>query len=74
MIRPKTFMKKWKTVIEGRGNSPLTEFGMMGPHPKVNEIYGSLLRPGNITVIVARSGVGKTNFLHGLRDQSKPSV
>jgi hypothetical protein len=35
---------------------------MMGPHPKVNQIYGSLLRAGNITVIVARSGVGKTNF------------
>jgi len=26
----------------------------------VNKIYGSLLRPGNITVVVARSGVGKT--------------
>ena len=25
-------------------------------------MYGSLLRPGNITVIVARSGVGKTQF------------
>jgi len=34
----------------------------MGPHPKINEIYGSLLRPGNITVIVARSGVGKTQW------------
>jgi replicative DNA helicase len=35
---------------------------MMGPHEKINDIYGSLLRPGNITVIVARSGVGKTQF------------
>jgi replicative DNA helicase len=49
-------------IIEERGNNPITEFGMMGPHPKVNEIYGSLLRPGNITVVVARSGVGKTQF------------
>jgi replicative DNA helicase len=28
----------------------------------INDIYGSLLRPGNITVVVARSGVGKTQF------------
>ena len=34
----------------------------MGPHKKVNEMYGSILRPGNITVVVARSGVGKTQF------------
>ena len=25
-------------------------------------MYGSILRPGNITVVVARSGVGKTQF------------
>jgi replicative DNA helicase len=49
-------------IIEDRGNNPLSEFGMLGPHEKLNEIYGSLLRPGNITVIVARSGVGKTQF------------
>jgi replicative DNA helicase len=48
--------------IEERGNNPLEEFGMMGPHEKINDIYGSLLRPGNITVIVARSGVGKTQY------------
>jgi replicative DNA helicase len=48
--------------IEERGNNPIDEFGMMGPHEKINDIYGSLLRPGNITVIVARSGVGKTQF------------
>mgnify|MGYP003632106707 CR=1 FL=1 len=59
---PENIYDEMEAIIEERGNSPLTEFGMMGPHPKVNEIYGSLLRPGNITVIVARSGVGKTNF------------
>jgi replicative DNA helicase len=48
--------------IEDRGNNPVEEFGMYGPHEKINDIYGSLLRPGNITVIVARSGVGKTQF------------
>ena len=52
-------MEEW---IEVRGNNPVTEFGLMSPYKRVNDIYGSLLRPGNITVIVARSGVGKTRF------------
>ena len=51
-----------ESIIEERGNNPVTEFGMLGPHQKLNEIYGSILRPGNITVVVARSGVGKTQF------------
>jgi len=59
---PENIYEEMEDLIEDRGNNPVTEFGMMGPHTKVNEIYGSLLRPGNITVIVARSGVGKTNF------------
>ena len=48
--------------IELLGNSPKQEVGYMGPFKRVNEIYGSLLRPGNITLIAARSGVGKTNL------------
>lgn len=52
-------MEDW---IEDRGNNPIDEFGLMGPHKRVNECYGSLLRPGNITVVVARAGVGKTQF------------
>ncbi|HIL26278.1 MAG TPA: hypothetical protein EYG21_02635, partial [Nitrospinaceae bacterium] len=52
-------MEEW---IEVRGNNPVTEFGLMSPYKRVNDVYGSLLRPGNITVIVARSGVGKTRF------------
>lgn len=60
--RPENIFEEMEDFIEDRGNNPVNEFGMMGPHPKVNEIYGSLLRPGNITVIVARSGVGKTQF------------
>ena len=59
---PSNIYEDMEALIEERGNNPLTEFGMMGPHPKVNEIYGSLLRAGNITVVVARSGVGKTQF------------
>jgi replicative DNA helicase len=59
---PENIYDEMENIVEDRGNNPITEFGMMGPHTKVNEIYGSLLRPGNITVIVARSGVGKTQF------------
>ena len=59
---PENIFEQMEGFIEERGNNPLEEFGMMGPHEKINDIYGSLLRPGNITVIVARSGVGKTQY------------
>lgn len=59
---PVNIYDEMENIIEERGNNPVTEFGMMGPHQKINDMYGSLLRPGNITVIVARSGVGKTQF------------
>jgi replicative DNA helicase len=59
---PENIYEEMESLVEERGNNPVVEFGMMGPHKKVNQIYGSLLRPGNITVIVARSGVGKTQF------------
>lgn len=58
--KPINIFEEMEAIIEERGNNPITEFGFMGPFPTVNKIYGSLLRPGNITVIVARSGVGKT--------------
>jgi replicative DNA helicase len=59
---PQNIYDDMEAVIEELGNNPIKEFGMMGPYKKVNEIYGSLLRPGNITVIVARSGVGKSTL------------
>jgi len=59
---PENIYEEMEALVEERGNNPVTEFGMMGPHEKINDIYGSLLRAGNITVIVARSGVGKTQF------------
>lgn len=59
---PVNIYDEMEFTIEDRGNNPIKEFGMMGPHKKVNEMYGSILRPGNITVVVARSGVGKTQF------------
>jgi replicative DNA helicase len=59
---PENIYSDMEAVVEERGNNPIDEFGFMGPHPRLNELYGSLLRPGNISVIVARSGVGKTTF------------
>jgi|TARA_B110000495_G_C23042996_1_gene627277 replicative DNA helicase len=59
---PENVFESMENVMEERGENPLQEFGLMGPHHSINNLYGSLLRPGNITVIVARSGVGKTQF------------
>jgi replicative DNA helicase len=59
---PENIFEGMEDFIEERGNNPIDEFGLMGPHKRVNELYGSLLRPGNITVVVARAGVGKTQF------------
>jgi len=60
--QPENIFDQMEELIEERGNNPVDEFGFAGPHKKVQNMYGSLLRPGNITVIVARSGVGKTQF------------
>ena len=59
---PSNIFEEMEEVIEVRGNNPIEEFGFMGPHKSINDLYGSLLRPGNITTVVARSGVGKTQF------------
>lgn len=59
---PVNIFSEMEEIIELRGNNPVTESGFMGPHKTINNLYGSLLRPGNITVVVARSGVGKTQF------------
>ena len=59
---PVNLFNLMQDIIEERGENPMDELGMMGPHDRTNEMYGSLLLAGNITVIVARSGVGKTNF------------
>jgi len=60
--KPVNIYDELAEFIEERGNNPVDEFGLSGPHQRLQELYGSLLRPGNITVIVARSGVGKTRF------------
>lgn len=59
---PADLMEEMPRLIEERGNNPVSEFGLKSPYPKLHDIYGSLLRPGNITVVVARSGVGKTTL------------
>lgn len=59
---PVNIYDEMEAIIEDRGENPIEEFGLRGPHPRIQQIYGSLCRPGNITVIVARSGVGKTQF------------
>ena len=60
--KPVNIYEKMEDLVEERGNNPIDQFGYEGPHPKLQGMYGSLLRPGNITVVVARSGVGKTQF------------
>lgn len=59
---PQNIYDSMEEIIEERGENPIDDFGLQGPHQRLHEIYGSLLRPGNITVIVARSGIGKTQF------------
>lgn len=59
---PQDLFSSMEDIIEERGNNPVEEFGMPGPHKRIHQLYGSLLRPGNITTITARSGVGKTQF------------
>jgi replicative DNA helicase len=52
--------EEMEDYIEDLGNNPQEEQGFMCPWPIVNDLYGSLFRAGNITVIISRSGVGKT--------------
>ena len=59
---PTNLFEIMEDIVEDRGNNPVETFGIMGPHQRINDIYGSLLLAGNITVVVARSGVGKTQF------------
>ena len=59
---PENIYENMEHMIEDRGENPVDDHGLEGPHQRLHEIYGSLLRPGNISVIVARSGIGKTQF------------
>ncbi len=59
---PEDLFENMENLVEDRGNNPVEDFGLKGPHKRLHDLYGSLLRPGNITTITARSGVGKTQF------------
>jgi len=59
---PENLFEGMEDIVEDRGNDPVEEFGLAGPHKRLHQLYGSLLRPGNITTITARSGVGKTQL------------
>ena len=59
---PEDLFLDMEDYVEERGNNPVEEYGLIGPHSRLHELYGSLLREGNITTITARSGVGKTQF------------
>jgi replicative DNA helicase len=49
------------------------EPGLPGPYPMTHKMYGSLLRPGNITVFCSRAGAGKTTLLNDLSFKASES-
>lgn len=52
-----------EAVVEERGNNPLDENGpTLDGFTRLHGTYGSLWTPEDITVIVARSGIGKTTL------------
>lgn len=51
-----------EATVEERGNNPIQDFGIQGPFKRINSIYGSLLRRGNIMLVAARQNQGKTQF------------
>jgi len=52
----------FERIIEDRGNNPVDFIGLKGPFDNINNIYGSLSRDAAITMVAARSGVGKTKM------------
>jgi len=61
-MKPQNIYDDFEEVIEDLADNP-RDPGVLTPHmPRLNSMYGSLLRPGNISVVCARTGVGKTTF------------
>lgn len=54
--------RDFEILMKDRAANPLEDIGYMGPHQTVNNLYGSLVRPRNISMIAARTGVGKTSI------------
>ena len=51
-----------KQVVEERALHPIDSLGPLGPHKRLNQIYGSLFIPGGICVIMARTKMGKSTW------------
>jgi replicative DNA helicase len=52
-----------EALVEDLGNKPPDPNDFWyGPMPSINRMYGSLHRPGNVTIVGARTGVGKSAF------------
>lgn len=49
-----------EAIIESAGLNQ--EEPLFGPFRRVNEIYGSLVKPGNICCVTSRSGIGKSQL------------
>jgi len=60
--KPQNIFEDMEKNIELRGENPVKEIGVMTHLPRVNEMFGSILRPGNITVVASRYGVGKSTL------------
>ena len=60
--KPQNIFSDMEQNIEYLGENPVTEVGIMTHLPRVNEIFGSILLPGNITVIASRYGGGKSTL------------
>ena len=61
-LKPENIYEDMLEVMEDLAENP-QDPGMLAPHmPYLNRMYGSLVRPGNMAVICARTGVGKTTL------------
>ena len=58
---PVEIMSQMEDFIEELGNNPPEQL-YYGPHKRLNDTYDSLLQGGNISVICARGGLGKTTW------------
>ena len=51
---PESLFGDMEEVIEERGNNPVDHFGLVGPHKRMNELYGNPCQAGNIFMLCAR--------------------
>ena len=68
--KPENIFDEMKEWIEFRGKNPITEFGMMGPHKRVNELYGSFIKAWKHYRCLCASWSRKDPVLHGLLNKN----